>query len=212
MIITGDMSQITRFTPLREQLDRGFFYGDIIQKSTDLADDILRGIEKAQEYVDFGIRLVDSANQARPTLLPREEDLIRRCGLAKGTAVGVDLHWWSAERRDWGAGGDQADWVKVLQGRFILEGEGLSRPNFFKLESKENCKRANASALVMADKLQHVRVVSCRNSGERGLLVTEKAGPSNDSPVRIDTYLQQRTEHNDEGIRSLAEDIATQTP
>ena len=59
-------------------------------------------------------------------------------GLATGTAIGVDLRWWSAERQDHGTDTGPLQWVKTLQGRFILKGQdGLSRPRFFKIEPAE---------------------------------------------------------------------------
>lgn len=211
LIATGDLSRITKFQPLLDQIEAGFYYGTIVGKSVDLPDEIMRGIEKVHKYTDFGIRLTDPTEQARPPLTPREEDLIRRCGLAKETAIGVNLQWWSAERRDWGAGGDVPQWVKVLQGRFLLRGEdGLSRPNFFKIESEENGTNAHEVAQVVADKLQHLRVVGFQQAGRRSLLVTDKAGPSNDSPVRLDAYLRQSHEDMMQSIPALAQDVAEQ--
>jgi CheY-like chemotaxis protein len=212
LIITGEPKRISNLTSLSNQLHEKFFHGQVITKGLSLEEEIFRhGLVKAWQYNDFGIRLVDTQEEPRPPLTPREEDLIRRSGLSNETNKGVDLAWWSAERKDRGAGWEAPQWVKVLQGRCVLDGEdGMSRHRFFKLESVENGERAYKSALRMQNKLPHIRVLGFHKSGPRSLLVTEKAGLSDEPPISLSTFLQMDTEIVLPTAPGLAHDIAEQ--
>lgn len=212
LIITGEPKRIGNLTSLSDQLHEKFFHGQVITKGLSLEKEIYRhGLVKAWQYNDFGIRLVDTQEEPRPPLTPREEDLIRRSGLSNETNKGVDLAWWSAERKDRGAGPETPHWVKVLQGRCVLDGEdGMSRHRFFKLESAENGERAHKSALRMQNKLPHIRVLGFHKGGTRGLLVTEKAGVSDEPPISLNTFLQMDTKVVLPAAARLAHDIAEQ--
>lgn len=212
LIITGEPKRISNLTSLGAQLQERFFHGQIITKGMDLEAEIYRhGLEKAWQYNDFGIRVVDRQEEPRPPLTPREEDLIRRSGLSNETNRGVDLAWWSAERKDRGARWETPQWVKVLQGRCVLDGDdGMSRPRFFKLESVENGERAHKSALRMQNKLQHIRVLGFHKSHTRSLLVTDKAGLSDESPISLNSFLQMDTDIVLPAAPRLAHDIAGQ--
>lgn len=212
LIITGEPKRISNLTSLNGQLQEKFFHGQVITKGLSLEEEIFRhGIVKAWQYSDFGIRLVDTQEEPRPPLTPREEDLIRRSGLSNETNKGVDLAWWSAERKDRGAGWEKPQWVKVLQGRCVLDGEdGMSRHRFFKFESVENGERAHKSALRMQNKLPHIRVLGFHTSSTRSLLVTEKAGLSDEPPISLNSFLQMNTEVVLPAVPRLAHDIAEQ--
>lgn len=212
LIITGEPKRIGNLTSMNDQLHEKFFHAQVITKGLSLEEDIFRhGILKAWQYNDFGIRLVDRQEEPRPPLTPREEDLIRRSGLSNETNKGVDLVWWSAERKDRGAGWEAPQWVKVLQGRCVLDGEdGMSRHRFFKLESVENGERAHQSALRMQNKLPHIRVLGFHRSGTRSLLVTEKAGLSDEPPISLNTFLRMDTEVVLPSVPRLAHEIAEQ--
>src|SRR5215467_10075615 len=54
-IITGDSRRITKLGPLQKLLQERFWFGDIIQKSIDLMEDLARVIDKVLEYVDLGL-------------------------------------------------------------------------------------------------------------------------------------------------------------
>lgn len=212
LIITGEPKRISNLSSLSGQLQDRFFHGQVITKGLSLEEEIFRhGLVKAWQYNDFGIRLVDGQEEPRPPLTPREEDLIRRSGLSNETNKGVDLAWWSAERKDRGTGWETPQWVKVLQGRCVLDGEdGMSRHRFFKLESVENGERAYKSALRMQNKLPHIRVLGFHKSSTRGLLVTEKAGLSDEPPISLNTFLQMDTGVVLPAVPRLAHDIAEQ--
>lgn len=212
LIITGEPKRIGNLTSMNDQLHEKFFHAQVITKGLSLEEEIFRhGILKAWQYNDFGIRLVDRQEEPRPPLTPREEDLIRRSGLSNETNKGVDLAWWSAERKDRGAGREDPQWVKVLQGRCVLDGEdGMSRHRFFKLESVENGERAHKSALRMQNKLPHIHVLGFHKSSTRSLLVTEKAGLSDESPISLNTFLQMDPETVLPSVPKLAHDIAEQ--
>jgi CheY-like chemotaxis protein len=212
LIITGEPRRIGNLTSMNDQLHEKFFHAQVITKGLSLEEEIFRhGILKAWQYNDFGIRLVDMQEEPRPPLTPREEDLIRRSGLSNETNKGVDLAWWSAERKDRGSGWEAPQWVKVLQGRCVLDGEdGMSRHRFFKLESVENGERAHKSALRMQNKLPHIRVLGFHKSSARSLLVTEKAGLRDEPPISLNTFLQMDTEVVLPAAPRLAHDIAEQ--
>lgn len=212
LIITGEPKRIGNLTSMNDQLHEKFFHAQVITKGLNLEDEIFRhGILKAWQYNDFGIRLVDAQEEPRPPLTPREEDLIRRSGLSNETNKGVDLTWWSAERKDRGAEVETPQWVKVLQGRCVLDGEdGMSRHRFFKLESVENGEQAHKSALRMQNKLPHIRVLGFHKSSTRSLLVTEKAGLSDEPPISLNTFLQLDTEDILPSVPRLAHEIADQ--
>jgi CheY-like chemotaxis protein len=212
LIITGEPKRIGNLTSMSDQLHENFFHAQVITKGLKLEEEIFQhGILKAWQYNDFGIRLVDRQEEPRPPLTPREEDLIRRGGLSNETNKGVDLVWWSAERKDRGAGWESPQWVKVLQGRCVLDGDdGMSRHRFFKLESVENGERAHKSALRMQNKLPHIRVLGFHKSGTRSLLVTEKAGLSDEPPISLNTFLRMDTDVVLPSVPRLVHEIAEQ--
>lgn len=208
-IVTGDPGRITKFAPLQKQLQEGFWHGNIVKKSLDLIEDLIQVIDKALEYVDVGLIVRDAANEVRPVLTLRDEDLLRRATLSR-QAAGLELSWWSAQRRDLGAQSSPPRWAKVFQGRFLVPSDGLSRPHFFKLEPTDDGARAHASAVRMDSKLQHIKVIGHWASSSTSLLVTGKAGPSDDPPISIGDFLRHPSEEVVPVVDQLASDIATQ--
>ncbi|MEO6326252.1 MAG: hypothetical protein ABIT01_05630 [Thermoanaerobaculia bacterium] len=188
LIVTGDLRRANPFESLRRQLEEGFSYGRILAKGLDLAAEIRAGLDAALRYCDIGVHLSGGAGDLYPPISPREDDLLRRCALEE-EAVGVDLRWWAANRRDRGSD-ERPDWAKVLQGRFLLPGDaGVSRPRFFKFESRENGERSKAGAIGLAHKVNHIKVVRSLRASDHHLLVTDKAGPSNSEPLSLRTFL-----------------------
>lgn len=206
LIVTGELRRVERVNQVTDQLKDDFFYGQIVQKHPNLHEDLRKAFDRIWEYVGFGLFVSDDANETHPSLTMREEDLLRRCGLQEKMHQGIDLHWWSASRKDWGAGVNVPEWSKILHGRFLLDGQaGFSRSRFFKFESTANCVHSHDSTKRLGSKLQHVRVVGYQPSKKRGLLVTDKAGASNTAPLPLSAYLASTAE----GIPSYMEHIAS---
>ena len=211
MIVTADPSQIQRMADVRDQLNQGFWYGEVVAKGLELAQDIWIGIERAWDYSDFGLQVVDEQERAWPPLSPREVDLVRRCGLRQRTAIGASLKWWSAERWNSGTLDMRPEWTKVLHGRFLLQGQdGVSRPRFFKFESSQNGQRSRDTTRRLSNKLQHIHLVDFLSSDSRSLLVTDKAGPSDRSPISLETFLKGNAESVEPSIQSIAHEISEQ--
>jgi phosphotransferase family enzyme len=188
LIVTGDLRRANPFEQLHEQLQKSFYYGRIIAKRLELRTDFNEALDAVLRYCDIGIHLTGGPADMYPPISPREEDLLRRCTLME-RRIGIDLRWWSADRRDRGGTG-RLDWVKVLQGRFLLGGDaGVSRSRFFKFEPVENGMRSRAGAATLAQKLNHIRVIVSIEGSGRHLLVTDKAGPSNNEPISLSAFL-----------------------
>lgn len=210
LVVTGDLNRADPLESIRWRLEERFSYGKIVRKGQWLHDDLRKAIDAAWEYCDVGVHVLGGAADTYPLISPREEDLLRRSALAQG-AIGIDLRWWSAEHRDRGVSTVPPDWVKVLQGRFILPGDaGMSRPRFFKFESQENGKGSQAGATLLAQKLNHVGVIHAITGPDRHLLVTDKAGPSSDPPLTLTSYLMRPTGETSAHLAKIALDIATQ--
>lgn len=210
LIVTGDLRRAKPLEELQHQLEECFSYGRIIEKNLDLALDIRKGLDAVLEYCDMGIHITGGPAEMYPLISPREEDLLRRCVIQEDDAIGLDLRWWAADRRDFG-GGESLDWVKVLQGRFLLWGDaGVSRPRFFKFESIENGKRSRAGAIRLGQKLNHIQVIRSLRDSHRHLLVTDKAGPSNGEPLALSAFLVGSEASVRPCVRRMATDIADQ--
>jgi CheY-like chemotaxis protein len=210
LIVTGDVRRARPLEQLRLQLEERFSYGRIVGKGIDLAADIKTGLEAALEYCDIGIHIAGGPAEMYPLISAREEDLLRRCTLQEDDAIGLDLRWWAADRRDC-SDNDSSDWVKVLQGRFLLLGDaGVSRPRFFKFESIENGERSRAGAIRLAQKLNHIQVIRSLRGSHRHLLVTDKAGPSNSEPLALSAFLAGPEASVRPSLRQVATDIADQ--
>jgi hypothetical protein len=147
-----------------------------------------------------------------PTLTPRDEDLLRRCVLSQENCVGLDLKWWAAEYGPppsteslWGG------WTKVLNGRFILDGDGgVSRPAFLKLFPAKCAEAPFRDARMVAQKLSHVKVWTSLISGGTSLLVTEKVGAGAGDPISLAEFLAKPAREVHGHIPRIAAEIAEQ--
>jgi CheY-like chemotaxis protein len=209
MVVTGDPNRIHKLQPLADQLKSDFWHGTVHKKSLDLQQDLEAGISKAREYTDLGILVADDSDEARPLLTAREEDLLRRAAL-KNDAASVDLRWWSSPRRHASRPGPSADWLKVLEGEFLLPHDGRSQNYFFKFESIGSAERSHSATKRLANKLPHVKVAGFYGSHSRGLLVTNKAGPSLARPQRIESLLRGDTTRVDSSVERIVTDIGDQ--
>jgi CheY-like chemotaxis protein len=210
LIVTGDVRRASPLEQLQFQLEESFAYGRIVEKGIDLAADIRKGLDASLQYCEIGIHLTGKPEEMYPMVSAREEDLLRRCTLQEDDAIGLDLRWWAADRRDCG-GGESLEWVKVLQGRFLLLGDaGVSRPRFFKFESIANGERSRAGAIRLAQKVNHIQVIRSLRGSDRHLLVTDKAGPSNSEPIALSAFLVDQKASVKANLTQVAADIADQ--
>src|ERR1700682_2003961 len=142
---------------------------------------------EAIRYCSVGIHIRDSFAEQYPTIAPDEDDLLRRCVLTTPGTVGLDLSWWSADLHCV----SPVTWTKVLVGRFLLsEGQGASRPQFFKLFPGGLAQHTYASAHQFERKLSHIKVTATLSRPSRALMVTEKVGAKLPRPVSLEEYLK----------------------
>jgi hypothetical protein len=208
LIVTGHTKSIGQITRLDDRVRRDFWHGAIIAKSIDLIEDLRLGLAQALEFLSFGVLIGDEEGTERPLITPRE-DLLLRIAARDQQSIGVDLVWWSGERRDFGAS-PHPGWVKVLYGRYLYPTGGPSRQFFFKFESKENGERAHRSAKRLESKLQHVQVITANASSDRALLITAKAGVTDDVPMRVAKYLREPGKRSTAELVGIARDISSQ--
>lgn len=212
VIVTADPRRIIDRPEIGEQLDTMFWKHWVRSKNVDLNQQLVPAIQAAVDYSGIGIHIVgdESADQLRPMLSPREEDLLRRAILdSPSAAVGADLRWWSVDRDPLCIG--TPAWTKVLRGRLILrDPDGLSRERFLKFVSMEEGNAARKSAELLSTKLPHGKVVRFLAAGSRALLVTEKAGPNESTPRPLGAVLRETSSLDDAAIERLATDIVDQ--
>jgi CheY-like chemotaxis protein len=196
-------------TGFNERLQTNFWAGWTVSKNVDDDEaEIARAIGKAQSYCDIGIHIRDAGSQLFPTLSPREEDLLRRSA-PKLDCMAFDLEWWSATSGEsaLAAAGAPHGITKVLMGRYLLlRDNSLSRPTFFKFEPESFARNSHRDAKLMSHKLDHVKVMDAVTSRLRGLLVTQKVGGSNESPLSLEAVLGR----GDKRITISIADIASQ--
>jgi len=210
LVISGKL-ETASLMELHARLARAFWHGALIgKKDPKLPEELRKGLQKAQEYVDIGIHIQDSGNNWFPTLAPREDDLLRRCVLAKTGCLGVDLEWWSAEQGPSCSRPTVNDGpTKVLMGRFLLDdGMESSRPTFFKFEPAGNAAFVCRDVAILDHKLSHVKVQHSSASRSRCLLVTQSVTDSR--PVSLHRILYSDDVSFDAVIPHLVSDIAMQ--
>jgi hypothetical protein len=79
----------------------------------------------------------------------------------------------------------------VLMGRYLLDdGDGASRPKFFKLLAGPDSHSVFESARRIEQKLTHIKVTSTVMSRSTGLIVTEKAGAQDARPKPLPEILR----------------------
>ncbi len=209
LILTGQPTYIQSYGGLSERLQHGMYRGFVEQKGLDPRDHFRKALEAAQQYVDFGVRIADDNERPWPTVTTREEDLIRRFGLSNPTYAGVDLQWWSAERKD--DGGDKPIWSKVLMGHFWLKDHDMeTRSYFFKLEAREHGEASLNAIRVLEGALQHVQVPGQLFSGTRSLVVTAQATLSGNPPIALGQFLRRPSGEIGLQLELIANDIADQ--
>lgn len=200
LVISGQVGS-TEQGRLQDKLRQGFHYGRVLAKGTDygmLENEIRSACREAIRYCSVGTHLRDARHERYPTITPREEDLLRRSVLQQHGAVGLDLNWWSARRFSDGvkdsSGASGNTWTKVLMGRYLLkEGEGASRPKFFKLFPGLDAQYVVESAHQLEQKLSHIKLTSTVSSTSTALLVTEKVGAQDERPESLETFLRRAT-------------------
>lgn len=211
LIISGHLDK-TNQTQLQDEVAKSFWYGRAVTKGPDLAEDIRSAVRSAQAYCDVGVHIRDGGAGQYPTITPREKDLLRRCVLHHESATGLDLRWWAKEYEppsELNSG--YAGWTKTLMGHFVLEqGMGLSRPTFFKLFPATGAEHVLKAARIMEQKLDHVKVLGDKISGERSLLVTQKVGSSSEDPIRFKDILGESPADVSEWLPDLVRDVAEQ--
>lgn len=209
LILTGQPTYIQSYGGLSETLQNGMYKGFVEQKGLDPINHFRKALEAAQQYVDFGIRIVDNEERPWPPVTTREEDLIRRFGLTNPTYAGVDLQWWSAERKD--EGGDKPIWSKVLMGHFWLKDHDMeTRSYFFKLEAREHGEASLNAIRMLEGALQHVQVPGQLFSGKRSLVMTAQATVSGNPPIALGQFLRRPSDKVGPQLESIANDIADQ--
>jgi hypothetical protein len=220
LVLTGDPRRITNYSSLRRQMDEYFWWSDIATKGFEIESPLRSAIDAAMRFDSLGVHVVDPTDGLRPQLTPREWYLLRRAIAKTANTIGVDLRWWSAARRDFGAQGSP-EWVKVLYGRLLFDEEhGASRLRFFKFGSRENGLRAHQSARSVGERLQHVRVIDFELDRERSLLITDNVSASDHPPLSFSdvfrsTALSEVTSLANElasQVRALGESAETQIP
>ncbi len=200
LVISGHVGS-TEQARLQDALRQGFHYGRLFSKGTDygfLENEIRRACAEAVRYCSVGIHLRDAGSEQFPTITPREEELLRRSVLQRPGTVGLDLNWWSARRFSDGfmdsSGAPANTWTKVLMGRYLLkDGEGASRPNFFKLLPGSDADSVIGSARQVEQKLSHIKLTSIVTSKRTALIVTEKVGAQEGRPESLEAFFRRAT-------------------
>jgi phosphotransferase family enzyme len=215
LVISGHVGS-TEQTRLQDAVRDGFHYGRLFSKGTDygfLENQIRRAYAEAIRYCSVGIHLRNAGSEQFPTVTPREEDLLRRAVLKRPGTVGLDLDWWSARRFSNGfrdsSGAPANTWTKVLMGRYLLkDGEGASRPNFFKLLPGSDAHSVIESVCQVEQKLSHIKLTSTVTSKSTALVVTEKVGAQEGRPEPLETFFRRATSEQAADVaRQISEQV-----
>jgi hypothetical protein len=211
LVISGKLN-LARLSSLTDRLAKDFWYGKLVNKSSEQSADIEEGLAKAQEYCDVGIHIRDSGEDWYPTLSPREEDMLRRSVKSQTHCLGVDLEWWDAESGpSVSRPSPDAGTTKVLMGHFLLDdGLGQSIPTFFKFEPAENGPFVCKDVGILSQKLGHVKLYATSTSRRRSLIVTQSV-TNHGWPVSLNEYLHQTPPDSvDAAIPDLVGDVVVQ--
>lgn len=173
LVISGRLG-LSKQSELGDKIKEDFAYGRLVVKGPEQGSEIEKAIQAVMAYNSIGIHIQDCGDRWYPTIAPREVDLLRRCVL-KVEGLGVDIRWWGAERGKSDVTEDENNGAtKVLVGRFLLDqGQGHSRPSFFKFEPSANGPFVFKNAKIMEQKLQHIKVCYQHRALRRSLLVTQ---------------------------------------
>jgi CheY-like chemotaxis protein len=207
LVISGHIDKVDQAV-LKLDTESGFAHGTVLVKGdyAMLQNEIRRAIVETRRYCEIGVHLRDSEDRRFPTVSPRNEDLLRRVILRQTGAIGTDVGWWSATR----FGTKQAEWTKVLVGRFLFDrGDRPSRPNFFKFMPALRGQLVIEAAQRMVHKLGHIKLNGVESSATSALIVTEKVGISEETPVSLAQYLAS-SDTTPEAISRCAAEVSDQ--
>ncbi len=210
LVISGQVDK-ARQEELQNAVRDGFFYGRVVVKADldALQDEVRRAVEAARTYCGLGIHLRDSGRATYPTISPREEDLLRRAAALHGS-VGVDVKWWSADRFDRSSEGTGEAWTKVLIGRFLFCGDSPSRLNFFKFVPGSGAEHSVESAKRGQTKLSHIKVNGAVVTDSRALMITERVGAKDDSPISLGEFLSTPKASDSRVLARVVKQISNQ--
>ncbi len=210
LIISGNVGR-TNQTLLQSSRAK-FYKGEQFTKTSDLGELtkwLREAIDAALLYQGVGIHIRDAGADRFPTLSPREEDILRRCALAKN-AIGLDLEWYSAEYiHTTDQSGFIVGWTKTLFGYFLFPGD-RSRPHFFKFMPQAEADYVFAAADRMGSKLSQFKSVTHGKAGEAALLITEKAGSLGTRPKPLQHYLNAGAVDITDKMPKIADDVSRQ--
>lgn len=209
LVVSGKLG-LADLGPVGERLRRDFWHGELVNKGAGQGRAIQAGLDKALRYCDLGIHLQDGGRQYLLPLSPREDDLLRRCVLARDHCLGVDLEWWAAEEGPTVSRPDpNVGPTKVLMGTFLIDdGVGPSGPRFFKFEPVGNAPSTARGVGIFAQMLPHMNREYVGTSRDRGLLVTPSA--TGNRPVSLGTFLAGNPASVQPAVPALVKDIVDQ--
>jgi CheY-like chemotaxis protein len=205
LVVTGRSNQVREMSGLADIL-REFWFGALANKPF-FEEEVKKAIGMAQKYTDIGIHVRDSKEKLRPTLSPREDDLLRRCALNQVDCIGLDVEWWGHSTSFSGRFIEK----KILAGRFVLgNARGTSRPSFFKFENSNYSGISHHDAALMVHKLSHVKVCFAKTAGTRSLLVTQQVGNLSGYPISLKDLLDRELIDSDTMLSEIAREISDQ--
>ena len=210
IVASGKLNLQLATLPIEKKLERDFLYGRKVSKGPDQHAAIEEAVHQVLRYVEVGIHIRESAGAQYGMITPREDYLLRKCVAAQPHVIGLDVRWWGFEPgRSIGPSGPSPNRgpTKVLMGRFLLDGMGVSIPTFFKLEPGGNASSVSRDASILAQKLGHVKVIHREESRQRSLIVTQSV-TNQGTPVPLDEYL--RGDRVDAHLPKLVDQIAEQ--
>ncbi len=211
LILTGNERYLIGSLAQTTSLQEMFYRVDIQEKGDpkEIEAYIRSAIEASQRYTDFGIALKDSDDSYWPILTAREEDLIRRIGLADENHAGIELKWVHAENKKLSK--DKRSWTKGLIGHFWLQGnDAVSKSYFLKIEDPSLAKGSIASTKKLADLAQHIQVKGSASSPSRCISIVSLASWSGQSPLSLSELMCLPPPEVEPVVSRLVVDISKQ--
>ncbi len=208
IIASGHMSSANQ-SKLESKLDNDFFFGRARVKGYEnIKIALSESLDACMRYLSIGIHVRDDGNTLRPALSPREEDLLRRFALKEPSRIGLDLAWWSFDKKASEQG--RPVWTKVLIGKAMLNTGDNSRILFFKFTSTLNAQNDIAGARRLDEKLSHIKLKAFVESSTMTLIVTEKAGNAERAPESLTNFLGAAA-CEERHCKAIAQQIVEQT-